>query len=41
MQRIAYDKKGDGKAVKFVLLKGVGKPQIIKLTHQQIQENIN
>lgn len=41
MQKIAYDKKGDGKAVKFVLLKGVGKPQIIKLTHQQIQENIN
>ena len=41
MQKIAYDKKGDGKSVKFVLLKDVGKPQIVKLTHQQILDSIN
>ena len=40
MDKVCFDKKGDGKAVKFVLLKDVGKPEITKLTYQQIKECI-
>ncbi|MBR1983239.1 MAG: 3-dehydroquinate synthase [Clostridia bacterium] len=40
MNKVCFDKKGDGKAVKFVLLKDVGNPKIVSLTHQQIKECI-
>ena len=40
MNKVCFDKKGDGKAVKFILLKDVGNPKIVSLTHQQIKECI-
>ena len=37
IEQIALDKKGDGKSIKFVALKDIGKPQIEKLTYEKLQ----
>ncbi len=40
IKKISFDKKSDGKTVKFVLLKDVGNPIIVNLTFNQIKECI-
>ena len=38
IKQIAYDKKGDGKAVKFVALKSIGEPEIVKLSYEELEK---
>lgn len=40
IDKMSIDKKNDGKTIKFVLLKDVGKPKIVNLTKEQIKEYI-
>lgn len=38
IDKISHDKKSDGSAIKFVAVKDVGKPQIVKIDYQKLQE---
>lgn len=38
VKKISFDKKCDGKLVSFVTVKSVGKPQIIKIKHEELME---
>ena len=41
IDKIAYDKKSNGKAIKFITLKEVGKPEIVTIDYDQLQEYLN
>ena len=41
IDKISHDKKGDGAAIKFVTVKDVGKPQIVKIDYQKLQEYLS
>lgn len=40
-EKISYDKKGDGKTIKFIALKGIGKPVIVRLDYKTLKEYIS
>lgn len=41
IDKISHDKKGDGKTIKFVAARDVGKTEIVKLNYKQLQEYID
>ena len=40
IEKISHDKKGDGTAVKFVTVKDIGKPHVVKIDYPKLQEYI-
>ena len=41
LNKIAYDKKSNGKSIKFVALKDVGEPEIVTIDYDELQEYLN
>lgn len=41
INKIAHDKKGDGKTIKFVTVKDIGKPKIITIDYHKLQEYLS
>ena len=41
IDKISHDKKGDGNAIKFVTVKDIGKPQIVKIDYRKLQEYLS
>ena len=41
IDKIAFDKKGDGKAIKFVAVKDIGKPQIVTMDYSELEKYLS